>query len=98
MPESLKTKTVQEWMECGVPTNARVQVSNGRLELKMVHSNFFQIRLQLLITQAYFCDFVLYSNFGPPNIKRVYSNLVVQKRIFDGVKKFWYQFFFPNFF
>ena len=96
--KALRTKTVQEWIKSGVPTNACVRVSNGRLELKMGHSYFFQIQLQLLMTQAYFCDFVLYSKVGPPSIERVYSNVDVQKRIIYGVKKFWYQVFLPEYF
>ena len=35
--KALRTKTVQEWIKSGVPTNACVRVSNDRLELKMGH-------------------------------------------------------------
>ena len=35
-----------------------------KLVLKKMHSYFYQIQLQLLVTEARFCDFVLYSAKG----------------------------------
>ena len=96
--KALKTKSVHEWIDSGIPSSACVYVTEGKLELKRSHSYFFQVQLQLLMTQAYFCDFILHSKVGPPFIERIYSNIGVQNRIVRGVYNFWYRVFMPEYF
>ena len=59
--KALRTQMVKGWIAPGIPSNARVKVIEGKLELKRGHSYFFQVQLQLLMTQLYYCDFVLHS-------------------------------------
>ena len=96
--KALRTQTVKGWIASGIPSNACVKLIEGKLELKRGHSYFFQVHLQLLMTQAHYCDFVLHSKIGPPNIERIYSNVAVQKRIVSGVHAFWYRVFLPEYF
>ncbi|CAC5369927.1 unnamed protein product [Mytilus coruscus] len=42
-----------------------------KLELKTTHGYYFQIQFQLAITGLNWCDFVLWSNIGKPNIERI---------------------------
>ncbi|CAC5403328.1 unnamed protein product [Mytilus coruscus] len=45
-----------------------------KLELKTTHGYYFQIQFQLAITGLNWCDFVLWSNIGKPNIERIYRD------------------------
>ena len=54
--------------------------------------------MQLLVTEAEYCDFVLHSNIGKPHIQRVYHDKVLQKRIINSTKAFWTQVLIPEHF
>ena len=41
-------------------------ISNGQLKLRKSHSYYYQVQLQLLVTDLDFCDFVLHSPKGLP--------------------------------
>ena len=49
------------------------KIKDGQLILKGVHSYYYQIQLQLLITEANFCDFMLYAKEGTSSIERFFS-------------------------
>ena len=42
--------------------------------LKKSHSYYYQIQMQLLVTERTFCDFVLYAKNGPVSIERIYRD------------------------
>ena len=74
-------------------------VKNGQLVLKKSHTyTFYQVQLQLLVTNGDYCDFVLYSAVGPPSIERIYPDMELQKRIVDSTKLFWEKVFLPEYF
>ena len=73
-------------------------VEDEKLVLKRIHSFFYQILLQLLVTEARFCDFVLYSAKGPVSIERIYPNSKLQTRIFESTWSFWEKVFIPKYF
>ena len=73
-------------------------VKDKKLVLKRTHSYFYQIQLQLLITEARFCDFVLYSAKGPVSIERIYPDSKLQTRIFESTQSFWEKVFIPKYF
>ena len=50
---------------------ARPTSKNATLELKTTHAYYFQIQFQLAVTGLKWCDFVLWSPIGKPNIERV---------------------------
>ena len=49
-------------------------IKDGKCVLKQSHSYYFQVQMQLLVTERIFCDFVLYAVDGPVSIKRIYRN------------------------
>ena len=63
--------------------------------LKNSHSYYFQVQLQLLITEAKYCDFILYSNVSDAHIERIYKDIKLQKRIVRSSKIFWSQVMIP---
>ena len=73
-------------------------VQDNMLVLKKNHSYYFQIQLQLLITEAEFCYFIMYSAKGPLSIEKIYPDADVQKRIVDGSRLFWEKVFVPEYF
>ena len=73
-------------------------VNDDKLVLKKTHTYYFQVQLQLLITEAIFCDFVLYSEKGPSSIERIYPDAVLHQRIIDSTRLFWGKVFIPEYF
>ena len=73
-------------------------VEDKKFVLKRTHSFFYQIQLQLLVTEARFCDFVLYSAKGPVSIERIYPDSKLQTRIFESTQSFWEKVFVPEYF
>ena len=63
-------------------------VEDKKLVLKRTHSYFYQIQLQLLVTEARFCDFVLHSAKGPVSIEGIYSDSKLQTRIVESTRSF----------
>ena len=94
----LKTQTVEQWKENGIPSSACVKVEQGNLVLKKTHSYYFQIQLQLLITEAPVCYFILHSKVGDPHVIRVTRDESLQNRIAEGTFRFWYNMLIPEYF
>ena len=65
--KSLKEQSFVEWMKQGIPRNACVSISGGKLVLKRSHPYYYQVQLQLLITEAQCCYFVLHSRVNEPH-------------------------------
>ena len=73
-------------------------VENKKLVLKRTNSYFYQIQLQLLVTEAKFCGFVLYSAKGPVSIERIYLDSKLQTGIIESTQSFWEKVFIPEYF
>ena len=73
-------------------------VENKKLVLKRTHSYFYQIQLQLLVTEARFCDFVFYSAKGPVSIEGIYPDSKLQTRIVESTRSFWQKVYIPEYF
>ena len=73
-------------------------VSDEKLVLKKSHMYYYQIQLQLLITEIDFCDFILYSDKGPSNIERIFPDLDIQLRIIESTRLFWENMYIPEYF
>ena len=84
--KALRSKTIDEWIKSGVQSNACVSFIGGKLLLKINHSNYYQIQLQLLITEAPFCDFILHSKIGPPYVERIYPDIQLQQIIIENTR------------
>lgn len=74
------------------------KIEDGQLILKRTHSYYYQIQLQLLITEASFCDFMLYSKKGPSSIERIFPDTDFQERIVESTRLFWEKVFIPEYF
>ena len=103
--EILKRHTIQEFI--GSFKNGEISdkvkrqcfhIDGINLVLKKSHSYYFQVQLQLLITEAKYCDFNLYSNVGDGNIERIYKDIKLQERIVRSNKIFWSQIMIPEYF
>ena len=51
-----------------------VTVDNNKCELRHSHEYYYQIQMQLLVTEKEFCDFILYAENGPVSIERIYRD------------------------
>ena len=97
--KSLKEQSFVEWMKQGIPRNACVSISEGKLVLKRSHPYYYyQVQLQLLITEAQCCYFVLHSRVNEPHIEHIFSDTVTQKKIVEYTQNFWYRVLVPEYF
>ena len=62
------------------------------------HSYYYQIQMQLLVTEGQFCDFVLFAKDGPPSIERIFGDSKLIKKIIDTLTILWKQVIAPEFF
>ena len=65
---------------------------------KKTHMYYFQIQLELLITEAKYCEFVLYSNKGPISVERINPDFNLQSRIVESTRLFWEKVYLPEYF
>ena len=49
-------------------------IKDDKCHLKEKHDHYYQVQMQLLVTNRTFCDFILYSGEGPVSIERIYRN------------------------
>ena len=82
--KALRDKTIAEWITGGIPSDACMSYSDGELVLKRNHSYYSQVQLQLLITEAQYCDFILYSKVGEPNVERISNHVGIQRRTVEN--------------
>ena len=90
----LKHRTISQLIEC---------VHNGELSekgqcftikdqqmiLRRHQTYYYQIQLQLLMTEASFCDLILDSGIGDPHIERIFNVLETQSKISINTYKIW---------
>ena len=101
----LRKRTVDELVKCvengelkDVMKHQCFVVTDGTLILRKTHAYYFQVQLQLLITEAEFCDFVLHSGIGNPSMERIYRDIELQERIIVNTKLFWKNLMIPEYF
>ncbi|CAC5420379.1 unnamed protein product [Mytilus coruscus] len=74
------------------------QSDNTSLELKTSHIYYFQIQFQMAITGRNWCDFVLWSPVGPPNVERIRRDEQLIKSMLGNVTTLWYEVIAPEIF
>uniref|UniRef100_A0A7M5X4X3 YqaJ viral recombinase domain-containing protein n=1 Tax=Clytia hemisphaerica TaxID=252671 RepID=A0A7M5X4X3_9CNID len=98
----LKLHTVSDIVneECPKAEVARqcFKLSDGKLVLKKCHMYYYQIQLQLLITETDFCDFILYCYKGPSHVERILPDLELQQKIITNTRLFWEKVYIPEYF
>ena len=50
------------------------KITDRTLELKHGHDYYYQIQLQLLVTERKYCEFVLFAENGPVSIERIFRD------------------------
>ena len=64
-------------------------IEDGQCILKSSHDYYYQIQMQLLVTERIFCDFLLYAENGPVSIERIYQNEHVINKIIRCLTALW---------
>ena len=64
-------------------------LKDNKCTLKKSHSYYYQIQMQLLITERTFCDFVLYAKDGPVSIERIYRDETFITDMLNVLTHFW---------
>ena len=72
-------------------------IEDGQCILKSIHDYYYQIQMQLLVTERIFCDFVLYAENGPVSIERIYQNEHVINEIIKCLTALWKRVVAPEF-
>ena len=83
------------------PSSNRVKrqcftIVDRKLVLKKSHAYYYQV--QLLISDAEYCDFVLHSGVGEPHVERILSDVMIQTKIINNTKTFWAHVLIPEYF
>ena len=65
------------------------ELNDNNIYLKRSHLYFHQVQLQLLITEADYCDFILYFSDGKIYVERIRKDDDIQRRIIKYTKLFW---------
>ena len=64
-------------------------IKDNKCTLKKSHSYYYQIQMQLLVTERSFCDFVLYAKNGPVSIERIYMDENLISDMLSVLTDFW---------
>ena len=97
----LKLQSVEELLQNPLTAAIKTQcftLRDSKLVLKRTHAYYYQIQLQLLITEAKYCDLVLFSAKGLPSIERITPDIKLQHRIVESTKRFWKKVLVPEYF
>ena len=74
------------------------KITDGTLELKHGHDYYYQIQLQLLVTERKYCDFVFFAENGPVSIERIFRDEFVIAGIIKFLTSFWIRVIAPEIF
>ena len=74
------------------------KITDGTLELNHGHDYYYQIQLQLLVTERKYCDFVLFAENGPVSIERIFRDEFVIADIIKFLTSFWIRVIAPEIF
>ena len=93
-------RSIEQIIQQKLPELSRqcFKVVDNKILLKTSHSYYYQIQLQLLVTEAEYCDFVLYPDIGKLYIQRILDDKYLQYRIIGATKTFWRTVLIPEYF
>ena len=74
------------------------KLNDKNISLKRSHLYFYQVQLQLLITEADYCDFIVYSSARKIYVERILKDNDVQRQIIKYTKLFWEKILIPEYF
>ena len=86
-----KNRTIEQLILDKLPESLKhcFELKDNNISLKRSYLYFYQVQLQLLITEADYCDFILYSSAGKMYGERIVKVDDVQRRIIKCNKFFW---------
>ena len=73
-------------------------VDGQNLHLKRYHPYYFQVQLQLLVTGAPYCAFILHSPKGDQSVERITLDTGLAENIVCYTKEFWERVLIPEYF
>ena len=100
----LRTRTVKQLLDAAsteLKTTINQQcfkISDEKFVLRPAHAYYYQVQLQLLITNANYCDFILHSGVGDPHIQRIMKDERIQSEIIHHCYKIWKTILVPEYF
>ena len=93
-------RSIEQIIQQKLPELSRqcLKVVSNKILLKTSHSYYYQIQLQFLVTDAEYCDFILYSNIGKIYIQRIFKDKDLQYLIIETTKIFRRRTLIPEYF
>ena len=73
-------------------------IKEGKCVLRENHAYYYQVQMQLLVTERDFCDFVLYAQDGEVSVERIYRNESVIAEILSNLTALWRRVLAPEIF
>ena len=94
-----KNNTIEEITSGKVTAKSQCfTVENGKCVLRQTHAYYYQVQMQLLITERDFCDFILYAEEDEVSIERIYRNEPVIAEILSSLTTLWHRVLAPEIF
>ena len=74
--KNFRGRSIEQIIQQKLPELTRqcFKVVDNKILLKISNSYYYQIQLQLLVTEAKYCDFVLYSDIRKIYIQRIFKD------------------------
>ena len=73
-------------------------IQDKKCILKQKHDYYYQVQMQLLVTERNFCDFILYAENGPFSVERIERNELLISKILKYLTILWKQVIGPEVF
>lgn len=71
-------------------------ISDDSLKFRESHAYYYEIQLQMLVTDLDFCDFILHSPKGPPSIQRIVRDIPLLYSLRHSLSVFWHKVLAPE--
>ena len=71
-------------------------IDGDKLYLRRNHPYYYQIQLQLIVSNAPYCDFVLHSPKGNPSVERIFLDEDLAEHIITYTEQFWSRVLIPE--
>ena len=78
--------------------NQCFSVEDGKCVLHKKHAYYYQVQMQLLVTEREFCDFILYAKEGEVSIETIFRNESLINEILKYLTAFWFKVLAPEIF
>lgn len=73
-------------------------IEHGKCVLRKKHAYYYQVQMQLLVTERDFCDFILYTEEGEVSVERIFRNESLINEILNSLTALWFRVLAPEIF